>query len=72
MRMVQSQDDDASQRREEEVKLQEGRKTSRKARVKVNAMTRRKTRMRPRSPRPVTNPKRSSRDGRTDVSWGPS
>ena len=54
MRMVQSQDDDASQRREEEVKLQEGRKTSRKARVKVNAMTRRKTRMRPRSPRPVT------------------
>ena len=35
----------------------------------------RETRMRPRSPRPVTNrkdPVETKRDGRTDVSWSPS
>ena len=43
--------------------------------VKAMTTTKTVTRMRPRSPRPVTNqrnPVETRRDGRTDVSWSPS
>ena len=43
--------------------------------VKAMTTTKRVTRMRPRSPRPVTNlrnPVETRRDERTDVSWSPS